>query len=103
MDNIINKIIEIDDEACRRVEDAEEKKKQIISQAKIEAAGIKEEHKKRADEKLIKVEECEKSVADEKIAKIENEKQEKIKALQKIFDDNHLAWEQEIFKRIVGE
>ena len=103
MENVINKILQIDKEACQRVEQAKQEKIQILSEAKIEETRIKEEHIKRADDRIDKVDEHEKSLADEKITKIEAEKQQKLAALQTLYDQNHTIWEQDIYRRIVGE
>ena len=103
VENIINRILEIDKQACERIESAEKQKKQIFSDAKVEEAQIRDEHLKKANIKIDEYDQQQKLIADEKIAKIEEEKLKKISDLQSIYDNNHSSWEQDIFQRIVGE
>ena len=103
MENVINRILEIDKDACVRLEQAEKQKKQILAETKIEEAKIKEDHIKRADVRIQKVEETEKKFAEEEMIKLEEKKQEQISKLNAIFEQNHISWEQDIFQRIVGD
>lgn len=103
MENVINQILQIDKNACERLEQAKQEKSKILSEAKLEEIRIREADIKRADDRVEKIDEYEKSIADEKIAYIEAEKLKQMAALQGIYDENHLQWEREIFARIVGE
>ena len=51
--------------------------------------------------RLAKVEEFEKANADEKIQKIKLKTEEIIKTLENEFVVNHIAWENDIFNRII--
>lgn len=103
MENVINKILEIDKEACCRLESAKEKQKQILCDAKLEEARIKDDNIKKADDRVEKVDKYESEVSEEKIAVILDQKQQKLSKLQAIYDENHISWEQDILQRIVGD
>ena len=103
MENVINRILEIDKDACEKLESAEKQKKQIISDAKSEEVKIRQEYLKNADIKITQVDEQEKQIADQKISKIEEEREKDLSRLQSIYEENHISWEQDIFQRIVGD
>ena len=103
LDEVINRILEIDHNAAERLELAHKKKQEILNEAKLEEIKIKENCIKRADNRIAKVEEFEKQEADEKINEINLQKQTKISKLDELFNSNQAQWKNEIFHRIVGE
>lgn len=103
MDEIINKILDIDRQAEERLLQAEKDKIKILNEAKLQEMKIKENCILRADDRIEKVELSEKQSADEQIEKITSEMKAKMADLDKLFNDNKEKWENEIFHRIVGE
>ena len=103
MDEIINKILDIDRQAEERLLQAEKDKTKILNEAKLQEMEIKENCILRADDRIEKVESSEKKSADEQIEKITLEMKAKMADLDKLFYDNKEKWENEIFHRIVGE
>ena len=103
MDEIINKILDIDRQAEERLLQAEKDKTKILNEAKLQEMEIKENCILRADDRIEKVELSEKQSADEQIEKITSEMKAKMADLDKLFNDNKEKWENEIFHRIVGE
>lgn len=103
MDEIINKILDIDRQAEERLLQAEKDKMKILNEAKLQEMKIKENCISRADDRIEKVELSEKQGADEQIEKITSEMKAKMADLDKLFNDNKEKWENEIFHRIVGE
>ena len=103
MDEIINKILDIDRQAEERLLQAEKDKTKILNEAKLQEMKIKENCISRADDRIEKVELSEKQGADEQIEKITSEMKAKMADLDKLFNDNKEKWENEIFHRIVGE
>ncbi len=103
MDEIINKILDIDRQAEERLLQAEKDKIKILNEAKLQEMEIKENCILRADDRIEKVESSEKKSADEQIEKITSEMKAKMADLDKLFNDNKEKWENEIFHRIVGE
>ena len=103
MDEIINKILDIDRQAEERLLQAEKDKTKILNEAKLQGMKTKENCTIRADDRIEKVELSEKQSADEQIEKITSEMKAKMADLDKLFNDNKEKWENEIFHRIVGE
>ena len=99
MDEIINKILDIDRQAEERLLQAEKDKTKILNEAKLQEMEIKENCILRADDRIEKVESSEKKSAE----KITLEMKAKMADLDKLFNDNKEKWENEIFHRIVGE
>lgn len=102
MENLINRILKIDEDARKRLESAKESKAQTIVSAERQEEEIRTEVLKRADGRLEKVEEFEKQNADEKIAVIDADKQSKISELDKAYRSKHKKWENEIFNNIIS-
>ena len=101
MANIINKILEIDENARHRIEDAYKKKSEILCDAEQQEEDIKNDILKRVAGRVEKVEEFEKSNADEKLEKLRNHTNQDISFLDKTYNDNHEKWEKEILNNII--
>lgn len=102
MENLINCILKIDEDARKRLQNAKDTKAQTIMSAEQQEDKIRTEVSKRVDGRLEKVEEFEKQQADEKIEAINKEKNSKIDVLDEAFSNNHTAWEKDIFKNIIS-
>ncbi len=102
MENIIASILEIEQNAKERLEEAEKKKNQLIADAKAEHERLIKEKIKEADEKLDKMSMDEKKKADEKLAEIEEKTKKEINRLDKVFEKSRQKWEDEIFNAIVN-
>lgn len=102
MENIINQILKIDEKARQMIADAQKQKQNILDKANDSKGAVKEELMERAKSRLGKVEASEQAHSDEKILEINRIKQEKINKLDKIYNDNHIKWEKEIFNNIIG-
>lgn len=102
MENVIASILEIEQNAKVRLEEAEKKKNQLIADAKAEQEKLIKEKIKEADEKLNKMSLDEKRKADERLAEIEENKKKEIKRLDKVFENCRQKWEDEIFRAIVN-
>lgn len=102
MENVINRIIEIDQHAKQQLLKAAKRKEQILSDAKAEVAAIRQKVLDRASGRVAKVEEFEKTNADEKIEHIKDQMNSRIEMIDKTFIDNHKQWESEIYSRIIN-
>lgn len=102
MDNIINKILEIDQEANKKLEIAKNRSKQIISEARLEEEKIKADSLQKAEAKIQKVDDTEKAEAEGKINYIQKQMNNKIEEFQRCYNNNHEQWEDEIIKTIIG-
>lgn len=103
MDNLINKIIDIDQNARLKLEKAYEQKKSILLDGEKQEEQIKSKVCIKIDDRVIKVEAFEKKEADEKIEKISIKTEDTIKELNDIFENNHEKWENDIFMNIINQ
>lgn len=102
MENIINKIIEIDENARRRLEEACQKKSEILCDAEKQEVAIRNDVLQRVKGRVEKIEEFEKTNADEKLEELNKKKEEAISYLNTIYNDNHEQWEKEIYNNILN-
>lgn len=102
MENIISRIIELNRQADHKIQEAKVQREEIISEANAEADKIRQNSRERLKEHISKVEIVERKAADKEIAEYQKNKEEKIKAYQELYDNNHEKWESEIFSEIVG-
>lgn len=100
--NIIASILEIEQNAQKRLEEAEKKKNQLIADAKAEEEKLINEKISKVENDLKKIELEEQKKTDEKLAEIEKRKEEEIKRLDEVFEKNHTEWENSIFGSIIG-
>ncbi len=103
MDEIIREIINIDKEASRKLEEAERMKDDVLKNQIIEEnKELRRRMKERAKMHLDRVRETEQKHADEKNAAITAQKEAELAALKKAFEENHQAWEDDLFNRVLG-
>lgn len=102
MENIINRIISIDENAKERLSEAEQRRQSILESAEQEKQDIIRQNLGKAQTTLIRMDDFEKHSSEEKIDRINKDAEEKIKRLNMLFDEKHLAWEDEIVGRIVA-
>ncbi|MBP1561619.1 MAG: hypothetical protein J6C96_10340 [Oscillospiraceae bacterium] len=100
--NIIASILEIEQNAQKRLEEAEKKKNQLIADAKAEEEKLINEKISKVENDLKKIELEEQKKTDEKLAEIEKRKKEEIRRLDEVFENNHAEWENSIFGSIIG-
>ncbi len=101
MENIITSILEIEQNAKERLEEAEKKRNQIIADAKAEEENLIKAKIKEAEEKIGQIDSEEKKKTDEKLAEIENSRLEEIKRIDDIYNERHEKWENDIFNAII--
>ena len=102
MDNIIDQILEIDQLACGKIENAYDQKNSILLQAQEEEDKIKLDAVAKANEQAVGNGVTQNAIVDEKISLISKQTSETIKALNDIFEGNHKQWEDNIFKNITN-
>lgn len=102
MENVIASILEIEQDAQKRLEEAEKKKNRLIAEAKAEQEKLIKAKIREADEQLNKMNMDEKRKADRKLAEIEETKNKEIERLDVVFGDKRQKWEDEIFSAIIN-
>lgn len=101
MENLITSILEIEQNAQKRLEEARQKKDKIIAAAEAEKEKIIGGKIKDAEEKLRKISLDEKNKTDEMLAEIERRKNDEIKRLDSIYEKRHAQWEDDIFNAVI--
>lgn len=101
MENIITSILEIEQNAQTRLEEARQKKDKIIAEAEAEREGIISGKLKEAEETARKISLDEKNKTDEKLAEIERKRNDEIKRLDSIYEKHHTEWEDDIFNAVI--
>ena len=102
MDNLIDRILEIDENAKKKLEEACRRKSEILCDASRQEEEIREDVFKRVHGRVEKVEEYEKSNADEKIDEIKTQAAKTIELLDTKYAENHVSWENEIYNNILS-
>lgn len=102
MNEIIKKIIEIDEKAVSVVSDAQNKKEHIEEIIEEKLNKINDEYKKRAQNKCEQIKNLEDSEATDKINKILENKEALAKKFDDIYDEKCDAWVNEIVDRILN-
>ncbi|MCM1023667.1 MAG: hypothetical protein NC395_06370 [Prevotella sp.] len=102
MENIITRILEIEQDARERIEEANRKRDEMIAEAEAEKERIIDEKVRNAEEKLRKLGLDEKRKTDEKLEEIERIKNDEIKRLDDVYGKNHAEWEKEIFDAVIA-
>ena len=103
MENVVNKIIEIDREADNRLNMALENKKKLIDSACVEAEKIKKKLLDEADARIAEVEAERRAESDSKISKLRADSEARLKAMDEAFENKRDIIEQSIYMRTVGE
>lgn len=103
MENLVNKIIEIDSKADQRLNDAESASMELVEKSEKEAAELRESLRKRADSRIEKIREFHRLETEDTLARISEENVQKIKELDEAYDRLHVSIEDSIFRAIVGE
>lgn len=102
MENIITSILDIEQDAKTRLEEAVRQRDKIIADAEAEKDRIIAEKIIEAEEKAAQVSLREKKKTDEKLAEIEAARADEIKRLDKVYEKNHTEWENTIFNAVTG-
>lgn len=101
MENIITSILEIEQNAQTRLEEARQKKDKIIAEAEAEKERIISGKLKEAEETVKKISLDEKNKTNEKLAEIERKRDDEIKRLDSVYEKHHAEWEDDIFNAVV--
>lgn len=102
MENLVNKIIEIDSMADQRLTDAESASEKLIEKSEREAADLRESLRVRAEKRMSRIRDFHRIETEDALKKISEDCSEKIKMLDEAYDSTHSSIEESIFRTIVG-
>ena len=99
MENIIQKIIDIDQRAQQKYIDAQQHRDEV----KAETQRMDAETRKNSEIKLANLRLSENEQLEDIKKTIAADLAEKKSALEQIYQQNHLKWEQELFQKVLQE
>ncbi len=102
MDELLNKILEIDKIAQEKIKTAEEENDKFLKQVNDHKQEIINNMQKKADKRLCDLEENEIKNSEEEILKLEKQQKEYIKKLQNIYDEHCEKRVNDIVNRILS-
>lgn len=103
MESVVNKIIEIDRMADRRISDAKKNSKKILSDTETKCSDLRNDISYAADRRIREIERINKTDFDMKIARLEEKYAVEKKDMDRFFEFSHSEIENKIFAEIVGE
>ena len=103
MDEIIKKIIDIENNAKEVYNKALERKKQILDSAHSEIQEKEIEIKETSDKRIMQLTEQSRRDVEERINRIQNRIEEKIRYMEQWFTENEQMLVETIFKKVIGD
>ncbi len=103
MQNILERIVEIDRQAQEKKQAALQNKAQTLAQVEPRVTAVREQYRQRAKEKLEQIKAQRSGAAKAALEQIEREKAEQLAALQRLYDQENARWTDEICHRILEE
>lgn len=103
MENVVNRIIEIDRQAEKKLNEAEKIKADMLEKAKEDVIKLQEQLKGDASSRIEKVEQFHKNDCEVAIAELKARCKKDIEAMDKAFAETHIEIENALFKEIAGE
>lgn len=101
MDDLIKKIIDIEDRAQAVIADAKKQQQELDQTIEKETRKLERDIKQRADKKSMTIKEFEDAEAERKITDIRKFIEEKEKSLEQKYQNNKDVWVKQIFENII--
>jgi DNA-binding protein H-NS len=99
---VINKIIEIDHKAQKMTDDALSMKAQTQADIEKDIKNLHEKYMQRAERRIKVTTDTEQKFLDESLDEIKSKYNNKKAVLNKSYDSNHAQWANEIYNRVIG-
>lgn len=103
MDQVIARLLEVDKEAAKLVDDARDELEKIKEAMEGEKLEFKQTYIDRAKRRIQLLEQEEKAHMDQASVQLEKYYEEKQIKLQEQYDEKHKEWEQAIFERCLAK
>ena len=101
MQELINRIIQINQTADQKVKQAEKEQQKALNHLETEKVGVSDEIQSRATNRLGNFEASEKRNAEESMKKIKHRCHMEKQRLQKIYDQNHKKWVDQLVNQVL--
>lgn len=102
MEQVINKIIEVEKRAVQIMDEARKIKDELPNQIKKDADALNALYLEKEKARIEKVRESEKAYFEQSSAELDERKKIDIEKMQKAFDENADKWVDILFNRITG-
>jgi len=101
LEQAVAKIIETERKACALIEEIQNEKNQLNNSVEEEVKELKEKYDARTENRIEIVLKDENEILQKALEEIEEQKQEKLDQMNKLFEENFEKWTETIFERIV--
>lgn len=101
MENIIQRIIDIDKRAQQKYIDAQQRREKVEAEVKEEIKKMDDKTRENGESKLADLRTSENELLLETQRTIAADLAEKKKKLEQIYLENHLNWEQDLFQKVL--
>ena len=102
MDNVLNEIIKIENDAKRITDEAETAKKELDSYIALKKDKIEAEYKGKNEKLLAEEEKRLREKADAELLKMEKAHKEKLEEFKNATVSKSKKWSDEIFRKLIG-
>lgn len=103
MDNVLNEIIKIENDAKRIIEEADKEKRSLDDYIEREREKIEKEYAKKNELRIAEEEEKLKSSYDTELSKLEKAHSQKLEEFNNATVSKSKKWSEEIFKKLISE
>lgn len=103
MTEIIKRIIEIDKKAVQSVQEAEEKKAQMLADIDRDKETIYEDYHQRAERRISKMKEQSQEESGQQVENLEKRFAAAEKQLEQIYQEKKDTWVQQLYERCLAE
>ncbi|MGN0621013.1 MAG: hypothetical protein ACI4I9_04015 [Porcipelethomonas sp.] len=103
MENIVNRIVDIDRQADEKIAQARKKCDEMLEGISSECEKIKRELSDAADRRIAEVEKINRSELEASASELEREYSQELMEMDNFFEKNHFVIENAIFAETVGE
>lgn len=102
MENIIRRIIELEHQAQKMVDEAREEEQRILRAGQTEDQTAAGRIRERADNKINQLKGKSQYDSDDRVIRIYEDTAMKMRLMEENAEENQAGWEDEIFNRIIG-
>ena len=103
MDNVLNEIIKIENDAKRIIEEADKEKRELDDYIAKEAEKIEKEYKEKNEKLISEKSDKLKSELQAELSKMEKAHSEKLQEFNNVTVSKSKKWSEEIFKKLITE
>lgn len=101
-DSILARLVELDNKAGELVEEAQEALDETVTNIERDTQEFRRSSAEKSVQRIGELRQQEEKASQARLEEIGRRYQSMTEALEKTYSDNHVQWEEEIFRRCVG-